>query len=337
MTIQQFKELVDESVNRAFRFAKYLCKLADVRTWPYLLPIENRRIIKMTGVGNNENKTVYYPSIYHFINTINSPWRPGHYDYLVCQSFLNKDFVDSKKPKVFFTKEPWGCMTTETRKNLHVTELDPYIYRYDEPNVEKRMFYPALIRKNLHSIIVQRKKMLLEKRPGFCCIINRYTENHELNLWEQRIRFVQALGSDIDIYGRDPWHGRNKWRDYDNYKGPVANKIKTLSNYTFAITFENTDYAGYITEKIFDALLAGTIPLYWGGGYLRETIPDNCYIDCCSQNPETIYRFIKCMSHEAIVRYREAAIEFLKSSSADRFTWEYLAQAIVKRLMAQEL
>jgi hypothetical protein len=338
MTMQRFKEFVNESVHKTFRFAKDLCKLADVRTWPHLLPNENRKIIKMTGVGNDENKTVYYLSTHHFINKIPTLWKPGHYDYLVCQSFLNNDFVDSRKPKIFFTMEPWGYMTPETRKNLHRKELEPYMYRYDEPNVEERMFYAALIKKNLRSIIAQRKKKLFEKRPGLCCIISRYIENDELNLWKHRVRFVQAMGADIDVYGRDPWHGRNKWRDYNNYKGPVSNKIKTLSNYTFAITFENTDYAGYITEKIFDALLVGTIPLYCGGGgYLKEMIPYDCYIDCCNQNPETIYLFIKYMSQEEIEHYRVAAIEFLESSFADRFTWKYLAQNIIRRLMAQEL
>jgi hypothetical protein len=38
--------------------------------------------------------------------------------------------------------------------------------------------------------------------------------------------------------------------------------------YTFTLTFENTDYPGYVTEKLFHALSAGSIPLYWGGGGL---------------------------------------------------------------------
>ena len=49
-------------------------------------------------------------------------------------------------------------------------------------------------------IIRRRKKRLLEKRSWFCCVINRYFKHDELNLWEQRVRFIRAMGSDTDIY-----------------------------------------------------------------------------------------------------------------------------------------
>ena len=163
-------------------------------------------------------------------------------------------------------------MTPETRKNIQRKDLKPYLYLYDEPGVEQRMFYVAL-KENRRRTIRQREKMLLEKRSRFCCIINRYVEHDELNLWEQRISFIRAMGSDIDIYGYDPWQGKNKWKDYDNYRGPVDNKMKTLSRYTFALAFENTDYPGYITEKLFHALSAGAVPLYWGGGVPQGVDP----------------------------------------------------------------
>lgn len=329
--------MVNETVYRTLCIAKDLLRMTDVRSWPYLLSVNKPKIIKLTGVGNIENNVFYYLSIYHFINNIPFRLKLKHYDYLVSQSFLHKEFVECKKPKIFFTREPWSYMTPETTSNLRNKELEQYWYRYDEPNIDKRMFYTALIKKTLPSIIVQRKRNIFEKRSGFCCIINRYAENDGCNLLKHRIRFVQAMRSDVHIYGNEPWQGRNKWRDFDTYKGSVKDKIKTFSKYTFAITFENTDYPGYITEKIFDALVAGTIPLYWGGGYLKETIPVDCYVDCCNQDPKTIYQFIKNMSQGTIIRYREAAINFLESSSAHRFTRQYFTESIVKRLISQEL
>ena len=65
-------------------------------------------------------------------------------------------------------------------------------------------------------------------------------------------------------------------------------------------------------------------------------IPDDCYIDCRNQDPEKIYQHIRVMSHETIVGYRKAALEFLGSSLADRFTRKYWAQAIVERLKVQD-
>jgi hypothetical protein len=53
-------------------------------------------------------------------------------------------------------------------------------------------------------------------------------------------------------------------RHLNNVGGPVANKIEFLSHYKFNIAFENSSYPGYTTEKILDALVANTVPIYWG-------------------------------------------------------------------------
>jgi hypothetical protein len=46
---------------------------------------------------------------------------------------------------------------------------------------------------------------------------------------------------------------------------PVSDKIKTLSQYKYSLCFENTFTPGYVTEKIVDSFLAGSMPIYWGG------------------------------------------------------------------------
>jgi hypothetical protein len=52
---------------------------------------------------------------------------------------------------------------------------------------------------------------------------------------------------------------------------PVEDKLKAMRDYRFAITFENHLAHGYVTEKLFEALAAGCIPIYWGA---REALSD---------------------------------------------------------------
>jgi hypothetical protein len=40
-------------------------------------------------------------------------------------------------------------------------------------------------------------------------------------------------------------------------------KIKFLKGYKFNICPENSETPGYVTEKIFDSIKAGCIPIYW--------------------------------------------------------------------------
>jgi len=51
-------------------------------------------------------------------------------------------------------------------------------------------------------------------------------------------------------------------------------KRQTIGRYLFNFAFENSYEAGYVTEKPFDALIAGTVPLYLGDAtHLRSLLP----------------------------------------------------------------
>ena len=44
----------------------------------------------------------------------------------------------------------------------------------------------------------------------------------------------------------------------------VDDKIKFISDYKFTIAFENESHPGYTTEKIFEPMIANSLPIYWG-------------------------------------------------------------------------
>ena len=44
----------------------------------------------------------------------------------------------------------------------------------------------------------------------------------------------------------------------------VQAKVKFLEGYKFNLCFENASYPGYATEKLFEALISKTVPIYWG-------------------------------------------------------------------------
>mgnify|MGYP003346575775 CR=1 FL=1 len=46
--------------------------------------------------------------------------------------------------------------------------------------------------------------------------------------------------------------------------GSVVDKVNYIAGFKFNITFENSSYPGYATEKLLEALCSKTIPLYWG-------------------------------------------------------------------------
>lgn len=60
--------------------------------------------------------------------------------------------------------------------------------------------------------------------------------------------------------------------------GRVKDKIKFLSSYKFSLAMENSNGDGYISEKIFQSLISGTIPIYYGDYLIDEYINPKTYI-----------------------------------------------------------
>ena len=67
-----------------------------------------------------------------------------------------------------------------------------------------------------------------------------------------------------------------------NYLGPVENKFTTMSKYRVAIVIENSQE--YMSEKFFDALFSGCIPVYVGPNLTAFGIPANLYIQADANN-----------------------------------------------------
>lgn len=60
-------------------------------------------------------------------------------------------------------------------------------------------------------------------------------------------------------------------------EGPRA-KERFLSRYRFSFAFENMSAPGYTTEKLVEARLAGTIPIYWGNPFVHRDFNPRSFI-----------------------------------------------------------
>jgi hypothetical protein len=69
---------------------------------------------------------------------------------------------------------------------------------------------------------------------------------------------------------------RYYFSNYDNYLGETKNKRETISNYKYCLVIENS--SSYLSEKLFDALLSGCIPIYVGPNLLDFEFPQNLYL-----------------------------------------------------------
>ena len=178
---------------------------------------------------------------------------------------------------------------------------------------------------------------------------------HRLELYSKRIEairwFEKKHPNDFDLFGMGwdrfrfrgikvvralnklTWLTKLLAPTYPSYKGPVSEKKIVLEKYKFAICYENgRDIPGYITEKIFDCLFAGCIPVYWGANNISDYIPDNCYVDMRNFNSyEELYLYLIEMNDEDYT-FRLNEIElFLNSEKIQGFSAETFAETVVNQ------
>lgn len=162
---------------------------------------------------------------------------------------------------------------------------------------------------------------------------NHKPASFEGELYSKRIEALAVLAKfgKVDLYGRgwERWWSRNSmWLPYwrhrgaliSIYKGSCPSKYEVLSRYEFALCFENMAMKGYITEKIFDCLYAGTIPLYLGATDISELIPTEAYIDCRQFTSwEQMQDVLMSMPTEQVHTIKEAGRAFLHSERGGRY------------------
>jgi len=195
-------------------------------------------------------------------------------------------------------------------------------------------------------------------RPHFCTLIasNRHAncaDNREL--YSERVKairwFEANAPSDFVLYGHG-WKvpqkrlgmlGKLCYRlakvppfvmgkpVFPSYDGPVNSKFTALSQARFSICFENArDIRGYLTEKIFDCLFAGCVPIYWGDPEVEKAIPKNCFIDFRQfQSYQALYDFLKNLSPAVYQAYQLAGQQFLASPQFQVFSSATFAKQII--------
>lgn len=136
-------------------------------------------------------------------------------------------------------------------------------------------------------------------------------------------------GNGLDLYGfgwdKDPSSGV-----VAAYRGAVEDKRETLMRYKFAFCFENSIFEGYITEKIFDVLFAGCVPVYCGAPDIGDYVPRNAFIDLRDfKSYDELEGFLRGMSEEVYNNYIKNIETFLRSEQYKRFSQERYAEEVL--------
>ncbi len=111
----------------------------------------------------------------------------------------------------------------------------------------------------------------------------------------------------------------------------VDSTIEWMSGYKFFISFENSKYDGYITEKLINAYHAGCLPIYWGSDEVGD-INENCFINANSFNSfGELVEYIEYLDKNDYEFNKKLNQTFLKSNQiSDEFDKENIIKRIIE-------
>jgi len=102
-------------------------------------------------------------------------------------------------------------------------------------------------------------------------------------LYSHKVAYREAFFSQLSQYKKVDAPGlsmNNMPAIEDLYKGDKWEiKRQFLSSYKFTIAFENNIYPGYQTEKLYDAMLCNSIPIYCGDPCIAEVFNTKAFIN----------------------------------------------------------
>ncbi|MBC7845863.1 MAG: glycosyltransferase [Flavobacterium sp.] len=117
---------------------------------------------------------------------------------------------------------------------------------------------------------------------------------------------------------------------FNNVGGRVTNKAEFIKDYKFVLSFENSAYDGYTTEKIMEPIHADCIPIYWGNKLVDRDFNAGRFLDYnkFASEKELIDRILEIDQNE------ELAIDILMQPT---FSLDRLAHTMERQQVLQIL
>lgn len=169
----------------------------------------------------------------------------------------NVEYNNRRCIKIFYTGEnerPWNYACHYAITFDHIDDDRHYrlplyvIYDYDNQHRDVT---------NTKTVDREPSDLIRKFKNNFCSFVVKNGACEKRNLFFQKLNEYKRVDSAGPLFN-------NVGYILQRGEGAVQAKMKFLNDYKFNLCFENSSYAGYTTEKLYEAYMFGTIPIYWG-------------------------------------------------------------------------
>ena len=184
--------------------------------------------------------------------------------------------------------------------------------------------------------------MVLERRPELFDLPGYEINGVQLKCLD-RMREDLVVGlDDVTVFGigwRDVADGEKIKLGHDMHRSvDPKSSVDILQDFVFAVIVENCDAEWYASEKCYDALSAGCVPLYWGSVPPQLEVPEGpetgVYIDLRARGLDTgakIQEFIDNLPDDALTAMRRRVVD-MREGILRKVGTEAFAEAVVEAI-----
>lgn len=191
----------------------------------------------------------------------------------------NKNFSKKDCIKIFFTGENQRPEDYDCHYAISFDHnYNPWHYR-----LPLFVIYMWAL-KHIHKTKYDRNWILnpeIKPKKRFASFVVKNPNCQERNNFFKQLNAVKGVDSGGPLYNNI----------FAELNGEEA-KIDFLAERKFNICFESMSYPGYVTEKIFHAFVAGTVPIYWGSPTVEHDF-----------NPKAFINVHNFRSHDDVIEY----------------------------------
>jgi Glycosyltransferase family 10 (fucosyltransferase) C-term len=256
-----------------------------------------------------------------------------------------RDFIDrfggskryllwTHEPLLWTGKEKWATIAGQRVRTMSMHSGEVYF---------NNLYYASIRPDPIRSHLQQRRTLnripvmvagaklrghplLIERAGGIDLLAIRY----ELAI------FGHSSGK-LDVYGNGWPDGVSLGQSRSGRWSPA--KYRILENYDFNLCFENSLVPYYCSEKIWQSIYCGCLPIYYGQQTIYEDFPSDSFLDYSTLGtPEALFEAVRQMSVEEFnARYESCLRVFEHSFPLGRLAREQAARFAALQIVALDV
>lgn len=167
-----------------------------------------------------------------------------------------RDYLKYKCHRIFLG---WENQRADWRICDYVLDSD---FVPDNPRHKR---FPIWAGWNLQKLIEPKTNEAFADKKKFCCmLVSNANAKERIDFFNELSKYkkVDSAGGHLNNIGRS-----------------IDDKMDFIQDYKFVISFENSAYPGYTTEKLIEPMLVNSIPIYWGNPVVDKDFNTHSFIN----------------------------------------------------------